>query len=43
MAVHCLEVVGPQEYDLTAATLTDRAKHSYGAEAAADLAVHLPA
>ena len=43
MAVHCLEVVGPQEYDLTAGTLADRAKHSYGAEAAAEIAAHLPA
>jgi adenosine kinase len=43
MAVHALETVGPQEYDLTAAGLADRAKHSYGAEAAADLAAHLPA
>jgi adenosine kinase len=43
MAVHCLEVVGPQEYDLTPAALADRAKHSYGEEAAADLAAHLPA
>ena len=43
MAVHALEAVGPQEYDLTAAALADRAKHSYGAEAAADLAAHLPA
>jgi adenosine kinase len=43
MAVHALEVVGPQEYDLTAATLADRAKHAYGAEVAEDLAVYLPA
>jgi adenosine kinase len=43
MAVHALEVVGPQEYDLTTAALADRAKHSYGEEAAADLAAHLPA
>ena len=43
MAVHALETVGPQEYDLTTAALTDRAKHSYGADAAADLAAHLPA
>src|SRR5579859_7034531 len=39
MAVHVLETVGPQEYDFTAATLADRAKASYGQEAAADLAV----
>ena len=43
MAVHALEVVGPQEYDLTPAALADRAKHAYGAEAAAEIAAHLPA
>jgi adenosine kinase len=42
MAVHALETVGPQEYDLTAGLLADRAKRSYGAEAAAELADHLP-
>jgi adenosine kinase len=42
MAVHALETVGPQEYDLTAGLLADRAKRSYGAEAAAELAEHLP-
>jgi adenosine kinase len=41
-AVHALGTVGPQEYDLDAATLAERAKHSYGPEAAADLAAHLP-
>jgi adenosine kinase len=43
MAVHVLETVGPQEYDFTAATLADRAKASYGPEAAADIAAHLSA
>ena len=43
MAVHVLETVGPQEYDCTAASLADRAKSSYGPEAAADIAAHLPA
>jgi len=43
MAVHCLEVVGPQEYDLTPAALADRAKHAYGEEAAAAITAHLPA
>ena len=43
MAVHALEAVGPQEYDLTPATLADRAKHSYGEESAAAIAAHLPA
>jgi hypothetical protein len=42
MAVHALETVGPQEYDLTAGTLADRAKHAYGEEAAAELAACLP-
>jgi adenosine kinase len=40
MAVHALEVVGPQEYDLA---LADRAKHAYGAEAAEEIAAYLPA
>jgi adenosine kinase len=43
MAVHALEAVGPQEYDLAVAALADRAKYSYGEEAAADIAAHLPA
>src|SRR6201999_502757 len=43
MAVHCLEVVGPQEYDLTSAALADRAQHAYGEEAAAAIAAPLPA
>jgi hypothetical protein len=43
MAVHALEVVGPQEYDLTSAALADRAKHSYGEDAAAEIAARLPA
>lgn len=43
MAVHALESVGPQEYDLAVAALADRAKVSYGEEAAADIAAHLPA
>jgi adenosine kinase len=43
MAVHALETVGPQEYELTPATLADRAKYSYGEEAAAEIAAHLPA
>jgi adenosine kinase len=43
MAVHALETVGPQEYDLVPGLLADRAKSNYGAEAAAELAEHLPA
>jgi adenosine kinase len=41
-AVHALGTVGPQEYDLNAAALAERASRSYGPEAAADLAAHLP-
>jgi adenosine kinase len=43
MAVHALETIGPQEYDITPGLLADRAKRNYGAEAAAELAEHLPA
>ena len=42
-AVHALGTVGPQEYDLKPAAVVDRAKDSYGAEAAAALAPHLSA
>jgi adenosine kinase len=43
MAVHALESVGPQEYSLAPAKLADRAKDSYGDEAAAEIAACLPA
>jgi adenosine kinase len=43
MAVHALETVGPQEYDLKPAALADRAKLAYGEEAATELTAHLPA
>ena len=43
LAVHALETVGPQEYELKPAALADRARLAYGDEAAADLAAHLPA
>jgi adenosine kinase len=43
MAVHALETVGPQEYELRAKTLTERATSAYGDAAAAELAAHLPA
>jgi adenosine kinase len=42
MAVHALETVGPQEYDVTAKTLAERATASYGEMAAAELTAHLP-
>lgn len=43
MAVHALETVGPQEYAVTPAALVERARDSYGDEAAAELAAHLSA
>jgi adenosine kinase len=43
VAVHVLETVGPQEYELTAKTLTERATAAYGEAAAAELTAHLPA
>jgi adenosine kinase len=43
MAVQVLETVGPQEYELTAKTLADRASAAYGDPAAAELTGHLPA
>lgn len=36
-AVHCLEVNGPQEYDLTRESLLERIKVSYGEEAVAEI------
>ena len=43
LAVHALETVGPQEYELKPAALADRARAAYGDEAAADLTANLPA
>ncbi|HEX4833721.1 MAG TPA: carbohydrate kinase family protein [Trebonia sp.] len=43
MAVHALETVGPQEYDLRPKTLADRATAAYGDQAAADFAAYLSA
>jgi adenosine kinase len=40
MAVHALEAVGPQDYEVKPAQLTERLSGAYGAEAAADLAAH---
>jgi adenosine kinase len=37
MAVHVLETVGPQEYELKPAGLFDRAAAAYGEQAAAEL------
>ena len=42
MAVHVLETVGPQEYDLKPGPLADRFATAYGAAAAAEVAGHLP-
>jgi adenosine kinase len=41
MAVHALEAVGPQDYELKPGQLTERLTAAYGPEAAADLAAHL--
>jgi adenosine kinase len=43
LAVHALESVGPQEYELKPAALADRAAAAYGDEAAAEIAAHLSA
>jgi adenosine kinase len=43
MAVHALEAVGPQEYNLRPGPLTDRFAAAYGDTAAAEVASHLPA
>jgi adenosine kinase len=42
MAVHALETVGPQEYDLDPVALAARASHSYGPEAATAITANLP-
>jgi adenosine kinase len=42
IAVHVLETVGPQEYDLKPGPLADRFAAAYGDAAAAEVAVHLP-
>jgi adenosine kinase len=42
MAVHVLETVGPQEYELKPGPLVDRAASAYGDQAATDIAAHLP-
>jgi adenosine kinase len=43
MAVHVLETVGPQEYELKPGPFADRAAAAYGEAAAAEMAAHLPA
>jgi adenosine kinase len=43
MAVHALEAVGPQEYNLKPGPLADRFAAAYGDTAAAEVAAHLPA
>jgi adenosine kinase len=42
MAVQALETVGPQEYEVAAKTLAERATTSYGEAAAAELIARLP-
>lgn len=41
IAVHCLEVNGPQEYELTPKRLLERIETSYGKEAADEVRPHL--
>ena len=43
LAVHALEVTGPQEYNLKPGPLADRFAAAYGDTAAAEVAAHLPA
>jgi adenosine kinase len=43
MAVHVLETVGPQEYELKPGLLADRAAAAYGDKVAADITAHLSA
>jgi hypothetical protein len=40
IAVHALESVGPQEYELKPAPLADRFEAVYGPEAAEELVAH---
>jgi adenosine kinase len=43
LAVHALEVTGPQEYNMKPGPLTERFAAAYGDAAAAEVAAHLPA
>ena len=43
MAVHALEAIGPQEYNLKPGPLTERFAAAYGDAAAAEVATYLPA
>src|SRR5215468_879428 len=43
MAVHVLETIGPQEYELKPGPLGDRAATAYGEAAAAEITAHLTA
>jgi adenosine kinase len=43
MAVHALEAIGPQEYNLKPGPLAERLAASYGEQAAAEVAAYLPA
>ena len=42
MAVHALEAIGPQEYNLKPGPLAERLAAAYGDEAAAEVAAYLP-
>ncbi len=41
LAVHALETIGTQEYDLKPGPLADRCATAYGEAAAAEVAAHL--
>ena len=43
LATHVIETVGTQEYDLDSGRFLERFTTAYGADAAADVAPHLPA
>jgi adenosine kinase len=43
MAVHALEAIGPQEYNMKPGPLAERFAAAYGDGAAAEVAAHLPA
>jgi adenosine kinase len=43
LAVHALETIGTQEYELKPATVAERFTTAYGPAAAAEVATYLPA
>jgi adenosine kinase len=43
IATYVIETTGTQEYRFTQSEFVERFAHAYGADAAAEIAVHLPA